>query len=186
MADKEETYKIESLQGSTNCQAWKFLMKMVLQVKDLCEIVSGEEVKPDAEKQGVAREKRARKALALISLSLTAVEQEHIIDCTTPKAAWDILEKRYEGKGQNQKFMLLQELFHMTMKGSMDVYLQVIKEKMSELSAIGMKLEPDIKLAIVFNGLPENYRYLVVIYESKKVEEIDFDDLTACLWEEEQ
>ena len=29
---------------------------------------------------------------------LSAAEKEHIIECTTPKAAWDILEKLYEGK----------------------------------------------------------------------------------------
>ena len=54
---------------------------------------------------------------------------------------------------------------------------------MSELSTIGLKLEDDIKLAIILNGLPERYRYLVVSLE--KEEKIDFDELTARLLEEE-
>ena len=74
MADKEETYKVEPLQGSANYRTWKFSMRMVLQAKDLWEIVDGEEEKPEAEKQGAAWEKRARKALALISLGVTAAE----------------------------------------------------------------------------------------------------------------
>ena len=92
----EETYKVEPLQGSANYRTWKFSMRMVLQAKDLWE------VKPEAEKAGQTWEKKARKALATIALALSAVEKEHIIDCTTPKAAWDILEKLYEGKGRER------------------------------------------------------------------------------------
>ena len=82
-------------------------MRMVLQAKDLWEVVSGEEVKPEAEKAALAWEKKARKALVIIALALSAPEKEHIIECTNPKAAWDVLEKLYEGKGRNRKFMLL-------------------------------------------------------------------------------
>jgi hypothetical protein len=179
-----ETYKVETLQGSTNYRTWKFSVRMVLQARDLWEVVSGEEVKPVEEKAAQAWEKKARKALATIALALSAAEKEHIIECTTPKAAWDILEKLYEGKGRNRKFMLLQELFRMSMEGeSMDVYLRAVREKMSELSTVGLKLEDDIKLAIILNGLPERYRYLVVSLE--KEEKIDFDELTARLLEEE-
>ena len=121
---QEETYKVEPLQGSANYRTWKFSMQMVLQAKDFWEVVSGEEAKPDTEKAGQAWEKKARKALATIVLALSAAEKEHVIDCTTPKAAWDILEKLYEGKGRNRKFMLLRELFRESMgtKG-MDGYL---------------------------------------------------------------
>jgi hypothetical protein len=99
-------------------------MRMVLQAKDLWEVVSGGEVKPEAEKGGQAWEKKARTALATIAPALSVVEKEHIIDSTTPTAAWDILEKLYEGKGRNRKFMLLQELFRMSMEGeTMDSYL---------------------------------------------------------------
>ena len=45
-ADKDE-YRIELLQGSSNYRTWKFSMKMLLQAKDLWEIVSSEELKPD-------------------------------------------------------------------------------------------------------------------------------------------
>src|SRR5271170_223703 len=180
-----ETYKVEPLKGSANYRTWKFSMRMVLQARDLWEVVSGKEVKPEAEKQGQAWEKKANKALATIALALSAAEREHIIESTTPKAAWDILEKLYEGKGRNRKFMLLQELFRMSMEGgTMDAYLRAVREKMSDLSTIGLKLEDDIKLAIILNGLPERYRYLVVSLE--KQEKIDFDELAARLLEEEK
>src|SRR5213075_341781 len=180
----EEHYKVDPLQGSANYRTWKFSMRMVLQAKELWEVVSGEEEKPESGKAAENWEKKARKALALIALALSASEKEHVIDCTTPKAAWDILAKLYEGKGRNRRFMLLQELFRMSMEGgSMDSYLRSVREKMSELSTVGLQLEDDIKLAIILNGLPEQYRYLVVSLE--KQEEIDFDELTARLLEEE-
>src|SRR5271170_5666377 len=181
-----ETYKVEPLKGSANYRTWKFSMRMVLQARDLWEVVSGEEVKPETEAAAQGWEKKARKALATIALALSAAEKEHIIECTTPKTAWDILEKLYEGKGRNRKFMLLQELFRMSMERSenMDSYLRAVREKLSELSTIGLKLEDDIKLAIILNGLPERYRYLVVSLEMQK--KIDFDELTARLLEEEK
>jgi len=161
-------------------------MRMVLQARDLWEVVSGEEVKPEAEAAAQAWEKKARKALATIALALSAAEKEHIIECTTPKAAWDILVKLYEGKGRNRKSMLLQELFRLSLGTTegMDAYLRGVREKMSELSTVGLKLEEDVKLAIILNGLPERYRYLVVSLE--KEEKIDFDELTARLLEEEK
>jgi len=74
-ANAEETYKVEPLQGSANYQIWKFSMRMMLQVKDLWEVVSGEEMKLEAEKVGQTWEKKARMALATIALALSAAEK---------------------------------------------------------------------------------------------------------------
>jgi hypothetical protein len=181
-----DSYRVsELLKGSENYRTWKFSMRMTLQAKELWEVVGGDETaRPESDPKGW--DKRAKKALAIIALGMSAAEQEHIIDCETPKEAWDVLEKLYEGKGRNRKFMLLQELFHMSMGTSdfgMDGYLRAIREKLSELSAIGTKLDKDIKLAIILNGLSEEYRYLVVNVEQQ--ETVDFDELSARLIEEE-
>ena len=125
-------------------------MRMVLQAKDLWEVVSGEEVKAEAEKAGQAWERKARKALATIALALSAGD---IIDSTTLMAAWYILEKLYEGKGWNHKFLLLQELFRMSMEGEkMDLYLHAMREKMSELSTVGLKLEESGRYQIGYHS----------------------------------
>ena len=50
------------------------------------------------------------------------------------------------------------------------------------MATIDLKLDNDIKLAIIFNGLSEKYRYLIVALEQQ--EKIDFDELTARLLEE--
>jgi hypothetical protein len=184
--DKEDGYKVEPLQGSANYRTWKFTMKMVLQAKELWEVVSGEEEKPTLEKDALSWERKARKALAIIALAMSGSEKENIIECATPKKAWEVLEKLYEGRGRNRKFMLLQELFKMYLserEGNMNEYLRGIREKFSELATIGLKLEDDVKLAIILNGLPEQYRYLSVSFE--KLEKVDFDELTARLMEEQ-
>jgi len=185
---ESDKFRVAILSGSSNYRTWKFSMKMLLMAKDLWGVVSGDEGRPST---GSTKEWEARsqKALANISLSVSAAEQQHIIDCTSAKEAWDILEKLYEGKGRNRKFMLLEELFKLSMMdddsvAKMEDYLRSVKSKFSELAAIGVTLDKDIKLGIVFNGINEKYRYLVVMLEQQ--EEIDFDELSAHLIEEAQ
>jgi gag-polypeptide of LTR copia-type len=187
MSSIEKDPKVGSvipLEGSANYRTWKYSMKMVLMVKDLWEVVDGTEVKPSDEKEGLAWTKKSQKALAHISLSLAPIEQHHILDCTTAKAAWDILEKLYEGKGRNRKFLLMEQLFKFNMENhetTMDVYLRTMKDKISELSSIGITLDKEVKLALIFNGIPEYFRYLVVSLEQQ---DLDFDELSARLIEE--
>jgi gag-polypeptide of LTR copia-type len=187
MSSIEKDPKVGSvvpLEGSANYRTWKYSMKMVLTVKDLWEVVDGTEVKPSDEKEAVAWTKKSQKALAHISLTLTPLEQRHILDCTTAKEAWDILEKLYEGKGRNRKFLLMEQLFKMNMESreiTMDSYLRTMKDKLSELAAIGITLDTEVKLALIFNGVPEQFRYLVVSLEQQ---DLDFDELSARLVEE--
>jgi hypothetical protein len=102
-----ESYRTgDLLKGSSNYRTWKFSMRMMLLAKDLWDVVDGDETGKPVE-DGTAWERKARKALALITLSVSPTEQEHIIDCIIPKQAWDIFSKLYEGRGRNRKFMLL-------------------------------------------------------------------------------
>jgi len=159
-------------------------MRMVLLTNDLWGVVDGSEIKPSGD--GVSEwEKKNQKALAYISLALAPIEQHHILDCTTAKAAWDVFEKLYEGKGRNRKFLLMEQLFKMTMDSrddiTMDSYLRTMKDKLSELAAIGITLDREIKLALIFNGISERFRYLIVSLEQQ---DLDFDELSARLVEE--
>ena len=64
-------------------------------------------------------------------------------------------------------------------RGSMDLYFRAVRGKVSQLSMAGLKLEDDLKLVIIPNGLPEPYRYLVVSLE--KEETINFDEKMTAL-----
>jgi gag-polypeptide of LTR copia-type/Zinc knuckle len=175
---------VAPLEGSANYRTWKYSMKMVLMVKDLWEVVDGTEPKPSDEKEALAWKKKSQKALAHISLSLAPVEQQHILDCTTGKSAWDTLQKLYEGKGRNRKFLLMEQLFKYNMEDreiTMATYMRTMKDKISELAAIGIELDKEVKLALIFNGILDRYRYLVVSLEEQ---DLDFDELSARLIEE--
>jgi hypothetical protein len=175
---------VAPLEGSVNYRTWKYSMKMVLMVKDLWEVVDGTEPKPSDEKEALAWTKKSQKALAHISLSLAPVEQQHILDCTTGKSAWDILQKLYEGKGRNRKFLLMEQLFKYNMEDReipMATYMRTMKDKISELAAIGVELDKEVKLALIFNGILDRYRYLIVSLEEQ---DLDFDELSARLIEE--
>ena len=184
MPPTDMEFKVVPLEGSMNYRTWKFSMRMVLLTKDLWGVVDGSEVKPSGDEVS-EWEKKNQKALANISLALTPIEQHNILDCTTAKAAWDILEKLYEGKGRNRKFLLMEQLFKMIMDGRGDItmnsYLRTMKDKLSELAAIGITLDKEVKLALIFNGVTERFRYLVVALEQQ---DLDFDELTARLVEE--
>lgn len=68
----KNNYEIEKFNG-TNFHLWKFKIQMILEEKDLWDIVSGDETKPEEEDNDAARrnwERRERKALARICLSL--------------------------------------------------------------------------------------------------------------------
>jgi len=79
----------------------------------------------------------------------------------------------------------MEQLFKMTMDSrgdiTMDSYLRTMKDKLSELAAIGITLDKEVKLALIFNGITERFRYLVVALEQQ---DLDFDELTARLIEE--
>jgi hypothetical protein len=185
IVEKDKLGSVDALEGSSNYRTWKYSMKMVLLVKDLWDVVDGTEVKPSGDKEAAAWTKKSQKALAYISLSLSSTEQQNILECTTAKEAWDVLEKLYEGKGRNRKWLLMEQLFKMNMEdydgGDMKYYLRALKTKFSELAAIGIKLDEDIKLGIIFNGLSTKFRYLVVTLEQQ---DLDFDELAARLIEE--
>ena len=63
----------------------------------------------------------------------------------------------------------------------MEAYLRTIKDKLSELAAISVILNKEVKLALIFNGIHERYRYLAIALEQQ---DLDFDELTARLIEE--
>ena len=61
-----------------------------MQARDLWEVVSGEELKPEAEKAAQTWDKKARKALATIALALSAAEKEVITDYADPEQLFKI------------------------------------------------------------------------------------------------
>ena len=101
--------RIEKFKGE-NFHLWKFKMQMVLEEKDLWNIVKGDEVEPTdegtTETQRRQFQKRERKALATICLSLGDEQLSLVRTATTAKEAWLKLENHYEVKSLANKLFL--------------------------------------------------------------------------------
>ena len=56
-----------------------------------------------------------------------------------------------------------------------------MKDQLSELTAIGITLDKELKLALIYNDITERFRYHVVFIEQQ---DLGFDKLSARLVEE--
>ncbi len=130
--------RIEKFKGE-NFHLWKFKMQMVLEEKDLWNIVKGDEVEPaeegTTETQRRQFQKRERKALATICLSLGDEQLSLVRTATTAKEAWSKLKSHYEVKSLANKLFLRKKYFTMSMgvDESMSEHINKMKELASQL-----------------------------------------------------
>ena len=140
--------RIEKFKGE-NFHLWKFKMQMVLEEKDLWNIVKGDEVEPaeegTTETQRRQFQKRERKALATICLSLGDEQLSLVRTATTAKQAWSKLESHYEVKSLANKLFLRKKYFTMSMAvdDSMSEHINKMKELASQLEAVGASITED-------------------------------------------
>ena len=94
---------------SKNYHSWKFQVKLLILGKDLCDIVSGHEVRKDdlTEDETAKFRKREQQALAYIGLLVTQGQQIYLRNVDKPKAAWDVLAKHFEDKSLSTNNLLL-------------------------------------------------------------------------------
>jgi len=191
----------EKLDGGTNYRTWSLDMQMILEANDYWGWIDGTEPRPkeaekrtdgtpqpeEAEKakERVLWDKKNRKVLALLILSVNPAEKEHIRDCVKASDAWERLEKMYSGKRTHRLLSKLKELTSLKLElvGTMSEYLRRSKQIVSELSVLGLKLDELAMKAFILNGLSEKYDVLVMTLESQ-IESLGLQDLSARLLEE--
>ena len=94
-----------------NYELWKVHMKSVLIFNDLWSYVDGTEVKTDA--NVAVWTTKDSKALALINLSITHGQLNHVRRATTSKQAWDGVKAVFESRGPVRKAALYKRLLRM-------------------------------------------------------------------------
>ena len=170
-------YRIEKFNGE-NFHLWKFKLQMILEDKDLWDIVKGVEVEPSVEDSTETQRKqfqrRERKALATICLSLKDEQLSIVRSAKTAKEAWSKLEDHYEVKSLANKLFLRKKYFSATMgiDGSMTEHINKMKALASQLEALGASITEDDQVATLLCSLPESYSNLITALESRA------DDLT--------
>ena len=113
--------------SGTNFHVWKFKMQMVLEERDLWDVVSGE-VKLEYCKSTLDQatfERKSRKALAIICLAMEDSQLSLVCSANDAYDAWSRLEGHYEKKSLANK-LFLRRLFFTAMIGEGDDVLEHI------------------------------------------------------------
>jgi hypothetical protein len=184
MYDTESTRQLSTSDKlhESNYGIWKLKMQMVLQMKDLWEMVDEEENLSDS-----AWSKKSDKARAIIGLSVSDSQLSHIRDCKTAKQVWTALAKVHEGSNLMRRLQLRRE-FVMLKKvsgESVQQYINRVNEARNKLTSIDDKIEDVDCVLALLSGLPDEYAPLVMALEAKG-EDLKMESVVPLLLTEEQ
>jgi len=85
-------YIVERLNGQSNYETWKFAMRILLEAKELWEVVDGPRARDGHGGDEEALTLEEKKAMAYLILAISPRGQQEVRDCTTPKKVWKRLE----------------------------------------------------------------------------------------------
>jgi len=172
MATSSNTYNIEKLSDS-NYESWKIQMRSVLIVNDLWSYANGDVV-PMSETEAEWKV-RDGKALALILLSTSENQVNHIKRAVTAAEAWSGLEKIHESKGPVRKAVLYKQLYRMRKESSqsMTQYVRSFVRKAEQLEEAGIKIPNELLSIMLLSYLPEYDSFCVAIESRADVSDVE-------------
>uniref|UniRef100_A0AAV1TUT9 CCHC-type domain-containing protein n=2 Tax=Peronospora matthiolae TaxID=2874970 RepID=A0AAV1TUT9_9STRA len=125
----------------TNFHAWKFKMQMVLEERDLWEVVSGEIKAEQCETQldQATYKRKSRKAMAVICLAMEDSQLPLVRSASGACDAWSRLEDHFEKKSLANKLFLRRRFFTTMMEEGDDVleHINKLKTLAEQLEAVG-------------------------------------------------
>ncbi|XP_070158031.1 uncharacterized protein [Polyergus mexicanus] len=126
------TQNIEKL-NDTNYESWKIQIKSVLVCNELWKYTSGTEIRT-TENSDMWTSKD-EKALALVLLSISKNQLNHIKKATISHEAWEKLRSIYESRGPVRKSVLYKQLYRMKKERgqSMMEYMNNFVDKAKEI-----------------------------------------------------
>ena len=145
-------------------------MRMLLEDKDMWNVVTGEEKRPDDDVASAQRfDKRARKAHATIVLNLKDSQLLHVSSASSAREVWERLQDLYEAKGLANCLFLRRKLFtcQMIEGDTMIAHINKVKAMGEQLEAIGAGVSDDDLVMTLLSSLPESYGGLIVALESR-------------------
>jgi transposase InsO family protein len=184
-----EAFRVLEKFDGENFHLWKFKMQLVLEEKDLWEIVTGSEEHPgnSDEKIKIAYERKERKALATICLNLKDSQLSHVRAASSAKEAWSKLEKLYETKSLANHLFLRRKFFNTRKEegDTMITHINKVKTMAEQLDAIGAPVKADDVVMTLLSSLPTSYDNLIVALESRS-DDLSLEFTTARLIHEEK
>lgn len=174
---------IEKFDGRINFGLWQTQVKDVLIQSGLHKALKGKPSGMEEEKW----EELDMRAVSAIRLSLAKNVLANVQKVSNAKELWEKLEGLYQAKGISNR-LLLKEKFHNLRMGNdtkISDHLSNINEIVSELEAIGVKIEEeDVALRLIWS-LPSSYELIkpVLIYGK---ETLSFDEVASKILSEER
>ncbi|CAK9827078.1 Retrovirus-related Pol polyprotein from transposon TNT 1-94, partial [Anthophora retusa] len=159
-------------------------MKSILVYNDLWSYVDGSEARTETNTQ--EWDKKDSKALALINLSITHGQLNHVKKAKTSKDAWNTLKEVFESRGPVRKTALYKQLIRMEKKRDMSMtqYVNEFSSKAEQLEEVGIKLPEEVLSIMLLSSLPPEYENFSVVIESRD-EVPSLENLQIKLKEEE-
>ena len=155
----------------TNFHAWKFKMQMVLEERDLWEVVSGEVKIGDLANsmEQASFKRKSRKAMAAICLAMEDSQLPLVRSASDACDAWSRLEDHFEKKSLANKLFLRRRLFTVTMEEGDDVleHINKVKTLAEHLEAVGAPVSADDLVITLLGSLSESYQFLITALESR-------------------
>ncbi|GMF42751.1 unnamed protein product [Phytophthora lilii] len=177
------TARINKFDG-TNFHTWKFKMQMVLEERDLWEVVSGESklVNCATALDQAAFKRKSRKALAIICLALEDSQLPLVRSASGAHDAWSRLEGHFKKKSLANKLFLRRRFITTTMEEGDDVleYINKIKTLAEQLDAVNAPVSEDDLVITLLASLSESYQFLSTALESR-ADSLTWELVTARL-----
>jgi len=162
-------YDVEKLDDDgKKYSAWARMMSLVLQQRELWDVVSGAAPAPGATVDPDAYQAWARtnrEALIRIMLALKEGPQQCVLDVTTAKECWDTLAERYNAKDDQRAVFLMEKLFLTPFTDSEPLEPQIdqMRSTVRALASINFTLEDKWQAGIMVMKLLESMATLKAI-----------------------
>ena len=142
-----------------NYSMWKFRMQMLLEDKDLWEIVEGTSTPPSDAEEAKKYDKSQRKALLLIVTHVNDQQAAHLKKCKTGKEAWDKLQEVHESKTIANQLYCVQRFLHISMADGEDMmsYITRVEDAAAALENIELQVSEKWVMLILLGGVTNAY-----------------------------
>ena len=188
LMESEQLRVVEKFNGD-NFSLFKFKMEMVLDDKELWDIVTGDEKPPPSgtdPKEVVAFKRRERSAFRILCSHMVDAQIQHVKSCKGPAEAWKILQGIHETKGLANVLFLRRKFFTMRMQEEDDIlqHINKVKTLADQLEALDVPVtEGDITMTLL-ESLPSSFENLIVAMETRAMKDLTLEYVTSRLMHE--
>ena len=170
---------------------WSFCSRLVLQSRDLWDVVDGTSTcparttDPDAYKAWMQKD---RDAMIQISTSLKKGPFNVIAGASSSKECWDKLTDRFRGKGEQRVAYLMESLFHSAISESeaLEPQIEKLREAARNLDSLGFGLSDKVLAFVIVMALPESMSTMKTILYNTTGAALTSDNIIAQILNDEQ